>query len=176
MEIAPLAEVSPTPPAPDGYRGGVYIYLISTIAAVGGFLLTYDVIIMSGAIIFLKEQFHLSPAQVGFAMTSAILACFFSPSMGGWLADRFGRKRTLIAAAAIFALSAVGTALPRSILEFNLFRILGGFGVGAACIVSPMYIAEIAPAAIRGRLVSINQLSNVVGALIAYLVTYALSF
>ena len=100
----------------------LYVYLISSIAAVGGFLLTYDIIIMSGAILFLKKQFHLSPAQEGFAMTSAIVACFFSPSLGGWFADHFGRKRTLIAAAAIFALSAVGTAIPHNIWEFNLFR------------------------------------------------------
>ena len=153
-----------------------YLYLITVIAAVGGFLLTYDIIIMSGAILFLKQHFELTPAQVGFAMTSAIIACFFSPSLGAWLADKMGRKRTLIAAAGIFAISAVGTALPRTITEFNVFRILGGFGVGTACIVSPMYIAEIAPAAIRGRLVLITQLSNVVGALISYVVTYSLSF
>ncbi len=160
-------------PAP---HNNVYVYLISIIAAVGGFLLTYDIIIMSGAIIFLKKQFDLTPPQVGFAMTSAILACFISPSIGGWLADRVGRKRTLIAAAATFALSAIGTAYPTNITEFNAFRILGGFGVGAACIVSPMYIAEIAPAYIRGRLVFITQVSNVVGALISYVVTYTLSF
>ncbi|MGH9528508.1 MAG: MFS transporter, partial [Terriglobales bacterium] len=94
-----------------------YLYLISVIAAVGGFLLTYDIIIMSGAIIFLRQYFHLTATQVGFAMTSAILACFFSPSLGGWVADRLGRKTTLITAAAIFALSALGTAFPRSITE-----------------------------------------------------------
>jgi len=153
-----------------------YLYLITVIAAVGGFLLTYDIIIMSGAILFLKQHFQLTPAQVGFSMTSAIIACFFSPTMGGWLADRFGRRKTLIAAAGIFAISAVGTALPRTITEFNLFRILGGCGVGTACIVSPMYIAEIAPASVRGRLVLITQLSNVVGALMSYVVTYSLSF
>lgn len=157
-------------------RPKTYLYLITVIAAVGGFLLTYDIIIMSGAILFLKQHFALQPAQVGFAMTSAIIACFFSPSLGGWLADRIGRRRTLIAAAGIFAISAIGTALPRNITEFNAFRILGGCGVGTACIVSPMYIAEIAPAAIRGRLVLITQLSNVVGALISYVVTYSLSF
>ena len=134
-----------------------FLYLITVIAAVGGFLLTYDIIIMSGAILFLKQHFQLTPTQVGFSMTSAIIACFFSPTLGGWLADKFGRKKTLIAAAAIFAVSALGTALSESIIEFNAFRILGGCGVGAACIVSPMYIAEIAPASIRGRLVLITR-------------------
>jgi len=158
-------------PAPKGF-----LYVIAVIAAVGGFLLTYDIIIMSGAILFLKQHFQLTPAQVGFSMTSAIIACFFSPTMGGWLADKFGRRKTLMAAAAIFAIAALGTAMPRTITEFNVFRILGGCGVGTACIVSPMYIAEISPASIRGRLVLITQLSNVVGALISYLVTYSLSF
>jgi MFS transporter, SP family, arabinose:H+ symporter len=153
-----------------------YVHLISLVAAVGGFLLTYDIVIMSGAIIFLKRQFGLTPFAVGFAMTSAMIACFFSPSLGGWLSDTIGRKKTLFFAAALFGLAAVGTALPRTILEFNIFRIIGGFGVGAASVVSPMYIAEVSPAPIRGRLVLINQLAFVVGALISYLVAYLLSF
>jgi SP family arabinose:H+ symporter-like MFS transporter len=154
----------------------LYVHLISMVAAVGGFLLTYDIVIMSGGIIFLKRDFHLTPLAVGFAMTSAMIACFFSPSFGGWLSDRLGRKKTLLLAAGLFGLSALGTAIPRNIGEFNAFRILGGFGVGAACIVSPMYIAEISPPAIRGRLVLLNQLANVVGAVVSYLVAYSLSF
>lgn len=153
-----------------------YVHLISMVAAVGGFLLTYDIVIMSGAMIFMKQDFHLNSLAVGFAMTSAMIACFFSPSFGGWLSDRLGRKKTLLLAAALFGLSAIGTALPRNIVEFNIFRIIGGFGVGAACIVSPMYIAEVSPAPIRGRLVLLNQLANVVGALASYLVAYFLSF
>lgn len=180
MESGPVANYDAALSVDDTSRsisaGKGYLYLITVIAAVGGFLLTYDIIVMSGAILFLKQHFELTPPQVGFAMTSAIIACFFSPTLGGWLADKLGRKKTLIAAAGLFAISALGTALPRTITEFNVFRILGGFGVGTACIVSPMYIAEIAPAAIRGRLVLVTQLSNVIGALISYLVTYSLSF
>jgi MFS transporter, SP family, arabinose:H+ symporter len=157
-------------------HAGCYVYFISLVAAVGGFLLTYDIVIMSGAIIFMKKEFHLTPLGVGFAMTSAMIACFFSPSFGGWLCDRLGRKKTLLFSAILFGVSAIGTALPTSIFEFNVFRILGGVGVGAACIVSPMYIAEISPAPIRGRLVLLNQLANVVGALVSYLVAYLLSF
>jgi sugar porter (SP) family MFS transporter len=165
----------PLPEVPE-HTSNRYVHLISVVAAVGGFLLTYDIVIMSGAIIFMKDEFHLSSVAVGFAMTSAMIACFFSPSFGGWLSDRLGRKKTLFLAAALFGLSAIGTALPRNIVEFNIFRIIGGFGVGAACIVSPMYIAEISPAPIRGRLVLLNQLANVVGALASYLVAYSLSF
>lgn len=157
-------------------HGNLYVYLISLVAAVGGFLLTYDIVIMSGGIIFLKKEFNLSPMAVGFAMTSAMIACFFSPSFGGWLSDRLGRKKTLLLASGLFGLSAIGTALPHNIVEFNVFRILGGFGVGAACIVSPMYIAEVAPAAIRGRLVLLTQVANVVGEIASYLVAYYLSF
>jgi MFS transporter, SP family, arabinose:H+ symporter len=159
-----------------GPRSRFYVYFISLVAAVGGFLLTYDIVIMSGAIIFMKKEFSLSPLGVGFAMTSAMIACFFSPSFGGWLCDKLGRKRTLLLSAVLFGASSIGTALPRTMLEFNVFRILGGIGVGAACIVSPMYIAEISPAPIRGRLVLLNQLANVVGALVSYLVAYLLSF
>ncbi len=159
-----------------GPRNKFYVYFISLVAAVGGFLLTYDIVIMSGAIIFMKKEFNLSPLGVGFAMTSAMIACFFSPSLGGWLCDKLGRKKTLLLSAILFGLSAIGTALPRTIFEFNVFRILGGVGVGAACIVSPMYIAEISPAAIRGRLVLLNQLANVIGAIASYLVAYLLSF
>jgi len=156
--------------------GNLYVYLISLVAAVGGFLLTYDVVIMSGGIIFLKKEFNLSPLAVGFSMTSAMIACFFRPSFGGWLSDRLGRKKTLLLSAALFGVSAIGTALPRNIVEFNVFRILGGFGVGAACIVSPMYIAEVAPPTIRGRLVLLTQVANVVGEIASYLVAYYLSF
>jgi MFS transporter, SP family, arabinose:H+ symporter len=162
--------------APAKSAGNLYVYLISLVAAVGGFLLTYDVVIMSGGIIFLKKEFNLSPLAVGFSMTSAMIACFFSPSFGGWLSDRLGRKKTLLFAAGLFGVSAIGTALPRNIVEFNVFRILGGFGVGAACIVSPMYIAEVAPPAIRGRLVLLTQVANVVGEIFSYLVAYYLSF
>src|ERR1041385_6567652 len=106
-------------PAAQPEHRSAYVYLISIIAAVGGFLLTYDIIVMSGAIIFLKREFNLTPPQVGFAMTSAMIACFFSPSLGGWLSDRLGRRKTLIWAAALFALSAIGTAIPRNMTEFN---------------------------------------------------------
>lgn len=177
-ETLPITKMNMTEPLPNPseHANELYVHLISLVAAVGGFLLTYDIVIMSGAIIFMKRDFHLSPLAVGFAMTSAMIACFFSPSFGGWLSDRLGRKKTLLFAAGLFGLSAVGTALPRNIVEFNVFRIIGGFGVGAACIVSPMYIAEISPARIRGRLVLLNQLANVVGALASYLVAYLLSF
>lgn len=156
-------------------RSTMYVYFIAFIAAVGGFLFGFDLSIISGAIIFLKREFALSSAQVGFAISSAALGCILGPLIGYWLSDFIGRKRTLVFTAILFGISAVGTALPRNMFEFNCFRIIGGVAVGLAAIVSPMYIAEIAPARIRGRLVTINQLAIGIGALTSIIVSYFLS-
>jgi sugar porter (SP) family MFS transporter len=153
----------------------LYVYLVSLIAAVGGFLFGYDLAVISGAQLFLQERFQLEPAQLGFATSSAILGCIIGPILGGTLSDAVGRRRTLIIAAALFGISAVGTALPKTILQFNVFRIIGGMGVGLASVVSPMYIAEIAPARIRGRLVTLNQFAIVIGSVGSIIVAYFLA-
>ena len=121
------------------------INVIALIAATGGFLFGYDLSIASGALIFLKEQFGLDAAGEGLAMSSAILGSIAGPVVGMWLADRVGRRATLWIAAVCFMASAIGTALPRTILEFNIWRAVGGIGVGLAAMTSPMYIAEISP-------------------------------
>ncbi len=150
----------------------VYVFLISFAAAIGGFLFGYDLNIICGAQQYLKVAFSLNPQAFGFANSSAMLGCLAGPVLGAWLCDRLGRKRTLIAAAVLFGVSAIGTALPRTIVEFNIFRIVGGVGVGLASVASPMYIAEIAPKNLRGRLVTMNQLAIVVGAIIAIITSY----
>ena len=152
-----------------------YVYLISIVAAVGGFLFGYDLSIISGAVLFLKQEFSLSPFWIGFAVSSAVIGCMLGPLVGGALTDRWGRKKTLIFTAILFGVSAIGTALPRTMTEFYAFRILGGIGVGISSIVSPMYIAEVAPARIRGRLVLVNQLAIVIGSLCSIIVSYFLS-
>jgi sugar porter (SP) family MFS transporter len=152
-----------------------YLALISAVAAVGGFLFGLDICLMSGAILFLEEEFQLDALQKGFTMTSAMFTCFIAPFLGGWVSDRIGRRWTLALAGLLFAVSAAGTATAGSITEFNLYRLVGGFGVGVACVISPMYIAEISPAAVRGRLVTLNQLAIVVGAVAAALVAYSFS-
>ena len=154
----------------------LHIFFISFVAALGGFLFGYDLVVISGAGIFLKKQFALTTAGLGFAMASAILGCIAGPLVGGWLSDRLGRKRVLLIANILFAVSAIGTALPRTIDEFNFFRVIGGLGCGLASVASPMYIAEIAPAAIRGRLMLMYQLAIVVGAFASTMVCYFLSF
>ncbi len=154
----------------------VYVYLITLLATVGGFIFGFDTLIVAGASVFLKEHFSLSPAQVGFAVGSALLGCLAGSLIAGVLSGWLGRKRTMMLAAILFAVSAVGTALPRTVFEFNAYRICGGVGVGVAMLISPMYISEIAPARIRGRLVTLMQFTIVFGAFLAFVVSYLLSF
>jgi SP family arabinose:H+ symporter-like MFS transporter len=160
---------------PGGSGWTMYAFLIAFVAAVGGFLFGYDLSIASGAQKFLRINFDLDSNQLGFAMSSAILGCMAGPIAGLWLCDRIGRRNSLIFAAILFGISAIGTALPDTIFQFNMFRIIGGVGLGLASVASPMYIAEISPKAIRGRLVTMNQLAIVVGALISIFVAYFLA-
>ena len=153
-----------------------YLYFLTMLAAVGGFLFGYDLSIIAGATPFLKNEFSLSPFLLGFALSSAIIGCILGSLGFGGLTDRWGRKKALYLCAILLGISAIGTALPRTMLVFSIFRILGGMGVGLASIVSPMYIAEVAPARLRGRLVWGHQLAIVIGSLAALLVSYLLSF
>jgi sugar porter (SP) family MFS transporter len=154
----------------------LYLYSIVLVAAVGGFLFGYDLSLISGAIIFLKTEFALTPFWFGAVAGSAILGCPFGPLAGVWLSDALGRKRTLILSSFLFLLSAVGSALALGVIDFSFWRFVGGMGVGLASTVSPMYIAEVAPAHLRGRLVVMNQLAIVVGLSLSVVVTYLLSF
>lgn len=130
---------------------------------------------MSGAQIFLRDYFHLDAGQLGFAVSSAMLGCMAGPILGAWVCDFLGRKKTLMVASLLFGVSAIGTALPATIGQFNAFRIMCGVGIGLASVASPMYIAEIAPARIRGRLVTMNQLAIVVGCISAIMAAYFLA-
>lgn len=149
-----------------------YVVLVSCVAALGGLLFGYDTAVINGAIGFLEEHFELNPVQKGWAGGCALVGCCIGVALAGFMSDLFGRRRTLILAAVLFFVSAVGTALPRTFTVFILFRILGGIGVGAASMTSPMYIAEISPARLRGRMVSLNQLTIVSGILMVYFVNY----
>lgn len=153
-----------------------YLYRVSLVAALGGFLFGYDLSLISGAIIFLEEEFSLSPTGVGLITGSAVLGCPFGPLCGLWLADKFGRWWSLMMSAVLFFVSAIGSALAPDVAQLVLWRFVGGMGVGLASTVSPMYISEISPPHLRGRLVVVNQLSIVIGLSLAVLVTYFLSF
>jgi sugar porter (SP) family MFS transporter len=150
----------------------LYVMGVCFVAALGGLLFGYDTGVINGSLKFVQMKLDLSPAMKGFAASSALLACIFGAAFAGTLSDRLGRKKVLILSATLFLISAVGTALPQNLTQFVLFRFIGGLGVGAAAMTSPMYIAEISPAKMRGRLVSVNQFAIVFGMLLVYFVNY----
>ena len=152
----------------------VFVIGVCVVAALGGLLFGYDTGVINGSLKFVQLKFDLSPAMKGFAASSALLACIFGAAFAGALSDRLGRKKVLILSAILFLISAVGTALPQNLVQFIIFRVIGGLGVGAASMTSPMYIAEISPARIRGRMVSLNQFAIVTGMLIVYFVNFFL--
>ena len=168
--IVPSA-VSALPPPPQNTR---YVFAIALIAAFGGFLFGYDLGLIGAANSYLRDQFHLSPAALGFASASAALGCLIGPFLGGWLCDLLGRERTMMVAALLLGLGAALTAFAPTIVWFNVFRIVGGVGVGLCSIACPMYIAEVAPPRVRGRLGIMYQLAIVVGSTMAPLVAYFL--
>lgn len=146
------------------------VYLLTAVAALGGLLFGYDTAVISGAIGFLKIKFQLSAAMTGWAASSAIIGCIFGAMFAGWASDRFGRKKVLLLTAILFAVSAIGAAFPSNLMQFAVFRFIGGLGIGAASMVSPLYITELAPAAIRGKLVSYYQLAIVIGILVIFFI------
>jgi len=149
-----------------------YVLIVCLVAALGGLLFGYDTGVINGAIGPLKAHFSLNANQEGWATGCALVGCALGAAGAGVLSDGLGRRRVLIVSAILFFISAVGTALPRDVATFIIFRIIGGIGVGAASMSSPMYIAEISPARIRGRMVSVNQFAIVTGFLVVYFVNY----
>jgi len=151
-----------------------FIWMISLVAAMGGLLFGYDWVVIGGAKPFYEAFFDLTGADktwlAGWAMSSALAGCLGGALLSGAITDRFGRKKILMVAALLFAWSAVWTALSRDFSAFIIARIIGGLGIGFASIVSPMYIAEISPSTMRGKFVSINQLTIVIGVLAAQII------
>lgn len=149
--------------------------LISATAAIGGFLFGFDTAIISGTIPYIQSYFRLDAVMIGWAVSSGLIGCAIGSLAAGGLADKYGRRNALIICALLFAISGLGAAISKQFFLFVIFRIIGGLGVGAAAMVSPMYIAEIAPASQRGKLVAFYQLAIVTGILLAYLTNYALN-
>jgi sugar porter (SP) family MFS transporter len=151
-----------------------YIWLISIVAALGGLLFGWDWVVIGGAKPFFERYFEIqnNAALSGWANSCALIGCLFGALIAGALSDRLGRKRLLIAAAALFAVTSVGNGLANSFTIFVAWRMLGGVAIGLASSLSPMYISEVAPAQMRGRLVSVNQLTIVVGVLLAQLINW----
>jgi len=150
-------------------EGKSYVILICLTAGLGGFLFGFDTAVISGAINFLRAQFHLNALLEGWIMSSALLGCVLGAAMSGLLADKFGRKKILLLSALLFIISALGCAIASAPTFLVVSRIVGGIGVGFAAMVAPMFIAELSPADIRGRLVSLYQLAITLGILVSYL-------
>lgn len=156
------------------YRLG-YVLLISLVAAMGGLLFGYDWVVVGGAKPFFERYFDLTTDSAkGWANSCALIGCLVGSLAAGASSDRFGRRRLLFFAAFLFAATSVGNALAREFSVFVAWRMLGGVAIGLASSLSPLYIAEIAPAQIRGRLVSVNQLTIVLGILMAQVIDWAL--
>lgn len=151
-----------------------YVILISVVAALGGLLFGFDTAVISGTINFIQPYFGLSEAELGWTVSSLLFGCIAGVFLAGKAGDRYGRKKVLMAAALLFFFSAIGSASAHSLSIFLIARILGGIAVGVASILSPMYIAELAPAKYRGTLVSLNQLAIVIGILVAFFSNYLL--
>ena len=149
-----------------------YAFGVAFVASVGGFLFGYDLSVVGAANIYLRDVFHLSPSAMGFATGSAALGCIMGPFLGGWLCDAIGRTRTMMIACILLGIGSIMTAIPRDIVMFNIFRIVGGVGVGLCSVASPMYISEIAPPRMRGGLGVMYQLAIVVGSIAAPFVSY----
>ena len=149
-----------------------YVLSVTLVAAIGGLIFGFDTAIVAGATRYMKEQFSLNSLQEGWAVAVVLIGCMFGAGLAGPISDRIGRRRLMLVSAVLFLVSAVGCALPRTITEFMIFRFIGGLGIGSAAVLSPLYIAEIAPARVRGALVSVNQLAIVTGILLAYFVNW----
>jgi SP family arabinose:H+ symporter-like MFS transporter len=155
----------------------IYLLSICLVSAMGGLLFGYDWVVIGGAKPFYEPFFGISGHAFlqGWAMSCALIGCLVGAVISGWLSDRFGRKKLLLLSAGLFVIASVGTGGAGSFNIFVIFRILGGIGIGLASNLSPMYIAEISPAEVRGRFVSLNQLTIVIGILAAQLINWRIA-
>ena len=159
-----------------GFNKG-FFYFICLVSAMGGLLFGYDWVVIGGAKPFYELYFDITdlPLMQGVAMTTALVGCLAGAMVAGVAADRYGRKPLLMLSAVLFTVSAVATGLFNDFILFNIARFIGGIGIGVASALSPMYIAEVSPAEIRGRMVSLNQMTIVLGILSAQIVNMLLA-
>ncbi|MFB6454147.1 sugar porter family MFS transporter [Chitinophaga sp. Hz27] len=145
-----------------------YLTLITLTATLGGFLFGFDTAVISGAIPFVKSQYHMNALMEGWFVSSALLGCIAGVFVSGWLGNVLGRKKVMLLSAILFAISAAGCTFTPDATWLIIFRLIGGTGIGAASVICPMYIAELAPASLRGKMVTFYQLAITVGILAAY--------
>lgn len=152
-----------------------YVFVLSAIAALAGLLFGFDTAVINGVLVFLRQRMGWSDGQIEVAAGSLLIGALAGSGFAGMAADRWGRKRTLLAAALLFTASSIWTALPNSLEQFVLARFTAGLAIGVASVIAPMYIAEISPPAARGRLVTLNQMAIVTGILLSYFVNWLLA-
>lgn len=151
-----------------------HVILITLSAAIGGFLFGFDSSVINGANIALKSYFNCNDMQLGLAVSLALIGAAIGAYFAGRLADKFGRVRCMLAASVLFFVSAIGSGLPFTVTDFIMWRVIGGIGIGVASIIAPIYIAETAPAHLRGRLGSMQQFAIVIGIFVALLSNYVI--
>lgn len=156
-------------------KNKVNVLHLTLVVALGGLLFGYDTAVISGATEALQSYFRLTSAELGFAASSALIGCVVGAIIAGEMSTRYGRRGALIVAALLFLISAIGSAIPENYWTFIIYRIIGGVGVGIASMVSPMYIAEVAPPRKRGGLVACNQFAIIFGMLVVYFVNYGIA-
>jgi MFS transporter, SP family, sugar:H+ symporter len=174
QESRAVIDVAPSTPRP--IASAVYVIVLSCVAALGGFLFGFDSGVINGAVDALAGAFHTEAAATGFAVASVLLGCAVGAFFAGTLADRMGRRPTLLLNAVLFLISAVVTGCAGSADIFIAGRLLGGLAIGAASVLAPMYISEVAPAQLRGRLSSLQQLAIVLGLFTAFLSNYLIAW
>src|SRR5260370_39178989 len=174
MQIAPVPLSADNPALKSQHTA--YLWTITLVAAMGGLLFGYDWVVIGGARQFYEAYFQLTSEHlIGWANSSALVGCFVGSFAAGYLGDRFGRRRVLLVSAILFALSSALTGWSYSFPTFIFWRIVGGTAIGLSSNISPLYIAEISPASIRGRLFSLNQFAIVVGILLAQIANWRIA-
>ena len=153
----------------------VFVILAAASAAIAGLLFGYDTAVINGALVYLRKEFQLDSVETEMVATVLLWGCAVGAALAGWASDRFGRRVVLFLAGIVFCVSAVGAAIPAHLWQLLAARVLGGLAIGSASLIVPLYIAEISPARVRGRLVTLNQLAIVCGILVAFVSSFALA-
>lgn len=174
-ENAAHADTTFNAPEPTESSRRFFLILTSVAAAIGGFLFGYDTAVISGAILFVRRDLHLTAAQTEFAVSIVLAGALIGAAFGGYLGDRFGRRHTLLITAIVFGVFGLTTGLAEGLWSFVLSRFLVGCAVGVSSMLAPLYIAELAPKHIRGALVTLSQLAISTGVVVAYYVDYLLA-
>lgn len=153
-------------------KSNYYVYFVAIVASLGGLLFGYDTAVISGAVNYFELHFALTPAELGWGVSSALVGCIAGSMLSGHLSKKYGRKKSLIICALLFFIGAIGTAFPQTFTQFIWFRIIGGVGMGIASFVVPVYLAEISPREKRGALGTFYQFAIAFGILLTYLINY----